>query len=87
MIVVVKNGSGQEKLQNVIQYLEAQGLKLHISEGVERTIIGLVGATQEQKANLNVESLDGVEKVMPVVTPYKLASREFFALLWLVERQ
>ena len=77
MIVVVKNGSGQEKLQNVIQYLEAQGLKLHISEGVERTIIGLVGATQEQKANLNVESLDGVEKVMPVVTPYKLASREF----------
>lgn len=77
MIVVVKNGTDKQKLQNVVQYLEAQGLKLHISEGVERTIIGLVGATQEQKANLNVESLDGVEKVMPVVTPYKLASREF----------
>lgn len=77
MIVVVKNGTDKQKLQNVVQYLEAQGLKLHISEGVERTIIGLVGATQEQKANLNVESLEGVEKVMPVVTPYKLASREF----------
>ena len=72
MIVVVKNGSGQEKLQNVIQYLEAQGLKLHISEGVERTIIGLVGATQEQKANLNVESLDGVEAMW--CTPDKQAT-------------
>ena len=64
-------------MQNVIAYLEARDLKLHISQGVERTIIGLVGATQEQKASLNAEALDGVEKVMPVVTPYKLASREF----------
>ena len=77
MIIVVKNGEKKKKLQSVIQYLEAQQLTLHISRGEERTIIGLVGATQEQKQNLNVESLDGVEKVMPVVTPYKLASREF----------
>ena len=77
MIIVVNNGNDREKLQNVVNYLEAQGLRLHISEGVQRTIIGLVGATQEQKNSLNAESLDGVEKVMPVVTPYKLASREF----------
>ncbi|MBR4943930.1 MAG: 3-deoxy-7-phosphoheptulonate synthase [Peptococcaceae bacterium] len=77
MIIVVNNGSDKQKLQNVIEYLQAQGLTLHISEGAERTVIGLVGATQEQKQNLNAESLDGVEKVMPVVTPYKLASREF----------
>lgn len=77
MIIVVNNGNDKAKLQSVVEYLEAQGLRLHISEGVERTIIGLVGATQEQKNNLNAESLDGVEKVMSVVTPYKLASREF----------
>ncbi len=77
MIIVVNNGQDKAKLQGVIEYLEARDLRLHISEGLERTIIGLVGATQEQKANLNAESLDGVEKVMPVVTPYKLASREF----------
>ena len=77
MIIVVKNGADEQKLQSVIQYLEAQQLTLHISRGEERTIIGLVGVTQEQKQNLNVESLDGVEKVMSVVTPYKLASREF----------
>lgn len=77
MIIVVNNGNDKAKLQNVVEYLEAQGLRLHISEGVQRTIIGLVGATQEQKNSLNAESLDGVEKVMPVVTPYKLASREF----------
>ncbi len=77
MIIVVRNGAGKEKLQAVVDYLQGQGLKLHISEGEERTIIGLVGATQEQKNNLNVETLEGVEKVMPVLTPYKLASREF----------
>ena len=77
MIIVVKNGADEQKLQSVIQYLEAQQLTLHISRGEERTIIGLVGVTQEQKQNLNVESLDGVEKIMPVVPPYKLASREF----------
>ena len=69
MIIVVKNGADEQKLQSVIQYLEAQQLTLHISRGEERTIIGLVGVTQEQKQNLNVESLDGVEKIMPVVTP------------------
>lgn len=77
MIVVVNHGQGQEKLDKVIAYLEEQQFKLHISQGEERTVIGLVGATAEQKANLNLESLDGVEKIMPVVTPYKLASREF----------
>ena len=61
MIIVVNNGNDREKLQNVVNYLEAQGLRLHISEGVQRTIIGLVGATQEQKNSLNAESLDGVE--------------------------
>lgn len=77
MIIVVKHGNDEAKLEKVVSFLEDRGLKLHISQGAERTIIGLVGATQEQKATLNVESLDGVEKVMPVVTPYKLASREF----------
>ena len=77
MIIVVKNGNDETKQEKVIQYLEERGLKLHVSKGVERTIIGLVGATAEEKAKLNVESMDGVEKVMPVVTPYKLASREF----------
>lgn len=77
MIVVVKHGKNEEQLEKVVTYLEEQGLTLHISKGAERTVIGLVGATPEQKANLNVESLEGVEKIMPVVTPYKLASREF----------
>ncbi len=52
MIIVVKHGADEAKLQNVIQYLETRDLKLHISQGVERTIIGLVGATQEQKGQL-----------------------------------
>lgn len=77
MIIVVKNGQDKETLHGIVHYLEENGLTLHISEGLERTIIGLVGATQEQKAQLQAISLDGVEKIMPVVTPYKLASREF----------
>lgn len=77
MIIVVKNGQDKENLQEIVAFLEENGFQLHISEGLERTIIGLVGATQEQKAQLQAISMDGVEKIMPVVTPYKLASREF----------
>ena len=46
MIIVVNYGNDIAIFQGVVEYLEAQGLRLHFSEGTERTIIGLVGATQ-----------------------------------------
>ena len=74
-MIIVVNG-GQEKLDKIVAYLEAKNFELHISTGVERTIIGLIGS-QKDKESLNLESLDGVERIIPIVTPYKLASREF----------
>lgn len=76
MIIVVSGAAKSEKLEQVVQYLESRNLELHISTGVEKTIIGIIGS-QKDKENLNLESLEGVERVIPIVTPYKLASREF----------
>jgi len=76
MIVVMEKGVCKEKLDKVLDYLKARGFSLHLSQGVERTIIGVLG-DKAQKDNLALEALDGVEKVIPILTPYKLASREF----------
>jgi len=76
MIVVMENGANQEKLEKVLEFLKGRGFSLHISQGVERTIIGVLG-DKTQKENLALEALDGVEKVIPIISPYKLASREF----------
>ncbi|MDN5321849.1 MAG: 3-deoxy-7-phosphoheptulonate synthase [Clostridia bacterium] len=78
MIVVMEKGVSQEKIEDVIGLLESKGFSLHLSQGVERTIIGVLG-DKTQKGDLALEALEGVEKVVPILTPYKLASREMQA--------
>ncbi|HVP07315.1 MAG TPA: 3-deoxy-7-phosphoheptulonate synthase [Candidatus Acidoferrum sp.] len=76
MIVVLKKGASVKAMAGVIKYIESLGLKPHISEGEEKTIIGAMG----DKRSLDGEkilSLEGVEAVIPILKPYKLASREF----------
>lgn len=76
MIIVVKKGASQEEVREIVSKIEASGLKAHVSKGEERTIIGAIG--DERKLNVTqLEALNGIEKVMPVVKPYKVASREF----------
>jgi 3-deoxy-7-phosphoheptulonate synthase len=76
MIVVMEKGVSEEKLEKVLDYLQGKGFSLHLSRGIERTIIGIL-ADKNQKQNLPLEALEGVEKVVPILSPYKLASREF----------
>ena len=76
MIVVLKPGLKQEEIQKVIERIESFGLKAHISEGKERTIIGAIG-DERLMADQTLESFPGVEKVLPILKPYKLVSREF----------
>lgn len=76
MIVVMESNAHQEKVENVLSFLKAKGFEVHISQGVERTIIGVLG-DKVNKEDLPIEALEGVEKVIEVLTPYKLASREF----------
>lgn len=76
MIIVLKSDVTQEQIDYIIKKVESLGLRPMISKGVERTIIGVIG----EEDVLRVQPLEvypGVEKVMPVLAPYKLVSREF----------
>lgn len=75
MIIVMKNGSAKDHLERVIQYLKQMGLSVHISEGEERTILGVIGDVRKVPVE-SVEALPGVEKVIRILEPYKLASRK-----------
>lgn len=78
MIIVMEKGSSKEKIDNVLNRLETQGFKIHLSEGVEKTIIGAVGDRNTSSSNnLDLEAFPGVEKVIPILSKYKLASRDF----------
>ena len=76
MIVVMNNGATESEVNQVLERLQTMGFQIHLSEGVERTIIGAIG----DKAALNeiaLEAMSGVDKVVPIRQPYKLVSREF----------
>ena len=78
MIIVMQKGATKEQVKHVLNRLEHQGFKIHLSEGVEKTIIGAVGdRSYLTKSNLDLEALPGVEKVVPILSKYKLASRDF----------
>ncbi|OIP26244.1 MAG: 3-deoxy-7-phosphoheptulonate synthase [Dehalococcoidia bacterium CG2_30_46_9] len=76
MIVVMKIGSSQGEIGGVVKRIEEAGLKAHLSQGVERTVIGILGRTFSELQDM-LQLLPGVEEVIPVSKPYKLASREF----------
>ncbi|MEN6489996.1 MAG: 3-deoxy-7-phosphoheptulonate synthase, partial [Smithella sp.] len=76
MIIVMKDQATEKQIDNVINWIESVGYKAHPSRGVERTIIGAVGDNRDKSILKYAESLPGVEKTMPILKPYKLASRE-----------
>ncbi len=76
MIIVLKPGSGEEEIKTVTERLIEEGFKVHLSQGVEKTIIGAVGDRKILKS-LDLEVYPWVEKVLPITAPYKLVSREF----------
>jgi 3-deoxy-7-phosphoheptulonate synthase len=79
MIVVMKKGHRESDVDEVVKRIRAAGLQEHLSQGLEHTIIGIVGqAFPELKDRL--EMLPGVDDVISVSKPYKLSSREFSPL-------
>ena len=76
MIIVLKPNATKQQRAHVLERIKALGLKPMISEGTERTIIGVIGPEDKLRAQ-PLEVIPGVEKVMPVLKPYKLVSREF----------
>ncbi len=77
MIVVMKNGASGDQIDKVQSIIKEIGYKPHIIKGVLKTIIGVVGDDRGKINHLErLSLLEGVEKVVPIVQPYKLASRE-----------
>jgi len=76
MIVVMRIGSSQEEIRRVIDRIEVGGLKAQISQGIVQTVIGVLGKPFPELRD-TLELLPGVEQVIPISKPYKLASREF----------
>jgi 3-deoxy-7-phosphoheptulonate synthase len=76
MIVILKPEATEAVVQDIISQIEALGMQAHLSRGQFRTVIGVVG--EEVKVDPeHLKSLPGVEQVVPIMKPYKLASREF----------
>jgi len=78
MIVVMQASTKEESVQKVICRLKENGFQIHESRGVERILLGAVG-DKSHYMDLALEAMDGVEKVISILAPYKLASREFKA--------
>jgi 3-deoxy-7-phosphoheptulonate synthase len=76
MIIVMKHGSSREQLLEVKQRIRDLGYKPHVIHGATCNVIGAVGDDRGKAVLQSLESMDGVENVMPILQPYKLASRE-----------
>ncbi len=76
MIVVMRIGCSQDEISRVTNRIVDAGLRVYMPNGVERTVIGVVGQSYPGLRDA-LESLPGVDQVIPVSKPYQLASREF----------
>jgi 3-deoxy-7-phosphoheptulonate synthase len=76
MVIVMKKNAAEDEINQVISWIESVGYQTHPSRGVEQTIIGVVGDDRGKAQLKSVEYLPGVEKAVPILKPYKLASRE-----------
>jgi 3-deoxy-7-phosphoheptulonate synthase len=76
MIIVLRPNSTDQQIDHVIERIHELGLKPHLSRGEHRTIIGVIGDESKLQAE-PLQAIDGVEQVLPILKPFKLASREF----------
>jgi 3-deoxy-7-phosphoheptulonate synthase len=78
MIIVMQAGSEPAQIERVVARLNDLGYQHHISQGVERTLIGAIGAPEGEKEALaeQLSLLAGVERVVPILRAFKLVSRE-----------
>ena len=76
MIIIMKMQAAENDIEAVITRVEKTGFKTHVSKGEERTIIGIIG-DERQLDQGAISRMDGVDRVVPVLRPFKLASRDF----------
>jgi 3-deoxy-7-phosphoheptulonate synthase len=76
MMIVMRKEATQQDIDHVVEKLRSVGAEAHISKGVLKTVIGAIGDKDSIRA-LPLEAFPGVEKVIPILKPFKLVSREF----------
>ncbi len=76
MIIVLRPNSTDEQIDHILERIQELGLKPHLSRGELRTIIGVIGDENKLQAE-PLLAIPGVEQVLPILKPFKLASREF----------
>ena len=75
LILILKSNATDEQIDHVLERVEALGLQHHLSRGTYRTIVGIIG-DEEKLREEPLRAIPGVAKVVPVLPPYKLASRD-----------
>ncbi len=76
MIIVMKHNATAEDIESVVQHVESLGFRVHLSQGEERAIIGVIGDERPIEPE-HFELLEGVERAVRILHPFKLASRDF----------
>ena len=76
MIAVLKQGTDEKQMENLIAWFKGQGLDVHVSKGEFNTILGLIGDTAKIDIDL-LQGLDMIESVKRITEPYKNANRKF----------
>jgi 3-deoxy-7-phosphoheptulonate synthase len=77
MMIVMKEGATEEQVRHVVERIEEAGARAHPSRGEFVTVIGAIGDDRQIVASLQLEGEPGVEKVVPILKPYKLVSNDF----------
>src|SRR3954447_18450536 len=75
MLIVMKPTATDDEIAAVIQRVESVGARTHVSRGQEVTLIGAIG-DREHVARIEPEAMHGVDHVVPILKPYKLASTQ-----------
>jgi 3-deoxy-7-phosphoheptulonate synthase len=76
MMIIMTTEASTEQIASIVARVESEGLKTHLSQGMERTVIGVVGDIRR----INREQflrLPGIDRIVPISRPFKTASREF----------
>src|SRR5919108_5062199 len=76
MMIVMKESATTEQVDAVVRQVEQVGARVHVSRGELHTVIGAIG-DRERVANLELDGFPGVDHVVPITRPYKLASLQF----------
>jgi 3-deoxy-7-phosphoheptulonate synthase len=76
MMIVMKEGATEEQISHVVERIEEVGCTAHLSEGELLTVIGAIG-DRDRVASLGLEGAPGVDHLVPILKPYKLASAQF----------